>query len=226
MATRSTPLPRHVLVTGGTGYIGRRLIARLVERGHRVRVLARAASVDRVPRGALAVVGDALDADSILNALRDGDTLVHLVGTPHPTPSKAAEFTRVDLASALAATDAARRRAIAQMIYVSVAQPAPAMRAYVAARATGEAAIREAALTATILRPWYVLGPGHWWPLVLLPMYAVAQLVPPFRDGARRLGLVTLNAMVTALVASVETPPSRGTIATVDVPGIRSARLV
>ncbi len=226
MALRSTPLPRHVLVTGGTGYIGRRLIARLLERGHRVRVLARAASVDRVPRGALAVVGDALDADSILNALRDGDTLVHLVGTPHPTPSKAAEFTRVDLASALAATDAARRRAIAQMIYVSVAQPAPAMHAYVAARATGEAAIREAALTATILRPWYVLGPGHWWPLVLLPMYAVAQLVPPFREGARRLGLVTLNAMVTALVASVETPPSRGTIATVDVPGIRSARLV
>lgn len=226
MALRSIALPRHVLVTGGTGYIGRRLIARLLERGHRVRVLARAASVDRVPRGALAVVGDALDADSILNALRDGDTLVHLVGTPHPTPSKAAEFTRVDLASALAATDAARRRAIAQMIYVSVAQPAPAMHAYVAARATGEAAIREAALTATILRPWYVLGPGHWWPLVLLPMYAVAQLVPPFRDGARRLGLVTLNAMVTALVASVETPPSRGTIATVDVPGIRSARLV
>lgn len=226
MALRSTPLLRHVLVTGGTGYIGRRLIARLLERGHRVRVLARAASIDRVPRGAQAVVGDALDAESIHDALRDGDTLVHLVGTPHPSPSKAAEFTRVDLASVLAATDAARRRAIAQMIYVSVAQPAPAMHAYVAARATGERAIREAALTATILRPWYVLGPGHWWPLVLLPMYAVAQLVPPFREGARRLGLVTLNAMVTALVASVETPPTRGTIATVDVPGIRSARLV
>jgi hypothetical protein len=52
-------------------------------------------------------LGYALDATSYVGALREGDTLVHLVGTPHPTPSKAAEFRRVDLLSIEAAVAAA-----------------------------------------------------------------------------------------------------------------------
>jgi hypothetical protein len=52
-----------------------------------------------VPAGALAIDGDALAATSIAAAAVDDGTLVHLVGTPHPNPSKAAEFERVDIAS-------------------------------------------------------------------------------------------------------------------------------
>ena len=46
------------------------------------------------------------------------------------------------------------------MVYVSVAHPAPVMRDYIAARTEAEDAIRKARVNATILRPWYVLGPG------------------------------------------------------------------
>ena len=212
-----------VLVTGGTGYIGGRLIPALVARGHRVRALARPASLKRVPRGATAVPGDALDAASVAAALRPGDTLVQLVGTPHPSPSKAAEFLRVDLASALAAVEAARRTGAAHVVYLSVAQPAPVMAAYRAARAQAERALAEARLTATVLRPWYVLGPGHYWPALLLPLYGAARLLPATRDGARRLGLVTLRQMVDALVGAVEDPPPPGTLRVLDVPAIRAA---
>lgn len=132
---------RDVCVTGGTGYIGRRLIGRLVTRGHRVRALARASSAGLVPAGATAIVGDALDPDSVAAALRPSDTLVHLVGTPHPSPAKAAEFVRVDLASIRASVAAATRVGVSQLVYVSVAQPAPVMRAYLAVRAEGEQAI-------------------------------------------------------------------------------------
>jgi UDP-glucose 4-epimerase len=62
-----------VFVTGGTGYMGSRLISILLVRGHRVRVLARQTSLGRVPDGATPVVGDALDAESVAAALRSGD---------------------------------------------------------------------------------------------------------------------------------------------------------
>jgi uncharacterized protein YbjT (DUF2867 family) len=152
-----------------------------------------------------------------------GDTVVHLVGTPNPSPRKAAEFERVDLTSIRATVEAARGVGIAHLVYVSVAHPAPIMRAYVAARVSGEAIIATAGLPATVLRPWYVLGRGHWWPVVLLPLYAVATLLPTSRAGARRLGLVTLTQMVRAVVAAVEHPPAAGTTI-VEVPAIRHAR--
>ena len=42
-------------------------------------------------------------------------------------------------------------------------------------------------------RPWYVLGPGHRWPYLLLPIYKFAELIPKTRKGALRLGLVEVN---------------------------------
>ena len=211
-----------MFVTGGTGYIGRRLIEALLARGHRVRALVRPESAGRVPAGAITVVGNALEASSFAAAVTPADTIVHLVGTPHPSPSKAAEFQRVDRPSILATVEAARRAGAAHLVYVSVAHPAPVMHAYIEARSAGERAIADAGLTATILRPWYVLGPGHRWPYLLIPFYAVARLIPSKRESARRLGLVTLPQMVNALVRAVENPPRPGQIRILEVPDIQS----
>ena len=128
--------------------MGARLIPKLRGRGHHIRVLARAASAERVPEGATAVVGNALDVESVAKALKPGDTLIHLVGTPHPSPRKAAEFERVDLPSIRASVEAGKRMGIAHIVYVSVAQPAPVMQAYVAVRAQGEALIRQSGIPA------------------------------------------------------------------------------
>jgi uncharacterized protein YbjT (DUF2867 family) len=212
---------RHVFVSGGTGYVGSRLIPRLLERGHRVRALVRPGSESKLPVGAEAVLGDALQSATFAARVAPCDTFVQLVGVAHPSPAKAAQFRSVDLASARAGGEAAAAAKVAHFVYVSVAQPAPAMKAYVAARAEGEAFLRSLNLDATFLRPWYVLGPGHRWPYALLPAYWLLEKLPPTREGARRLGLVTLAQMVAALVHAVENPV-RG-IRVVDVPGIRGA---
>lgn len=190
-----------------------------------MRVLAREQSLDRVEAGATGVVGDVFDTASVADALRAGDTVVHLIGTPHPSPAKAAEFERVDLASIRSVCAAAQRTGVGHFIYVSVAQPAPVMVAYQRVRAEGERMIAAAPMTATFLRPWYVVGPGHRWAMALAPVYAIASLVPSLRDGAQRLGLVTLPQMIAALVNAVESPPDTRTQRIVDVPAIRAARL-
>jgi len=210
-----------ILVTGGTGYIGQHLIPLLVKRGHRVRVLAREQSLGRVPPGVTPVAGDALDGNSVFSAIRQNDTIVHLVGTPHPTPTKADQFEKVDLISIRATVDAAKRAHIAHLVYVSVAHPAPIMQAYLWVRTLGEAMIREAGLTATIVRPWYVLGPGRRWPKLIIPLYKIAEWIPTTRGTAERLGLVTIEQMVKAMVYALENPPGSGQQKIVDVPAIR-----
>ena len=217
---------REVLVLGGTGYIGRALIRALVARAHGVRALVREGSEPKVPSGAAAIRGSALNSRDIATAARPGDTVVQLVGTPHPSPRKAAEFERTDLASGIACVDACRESVVGHVVYVSVAHPAPTMHAYIAARQKVEAAITAARLPATILRPWYVLGPGHRWPLLLVPMYAMAERIPSMRATARRLGLVTHSQMVAALVHAVESaPPPPGAPRVMDVERIRQCDL-
>jgi uncharacterized protein YbjT (DUF2867 family) len=220
-------LRRDVFITGGTGYLGRPVLTQLATRGHAVRALVRRGSEGKLPSGTPFVFGDALSAASYAELVPPADTLVQLVGTPHPSPRKAAEFERIDRPSGLAAVEAAVRAGVKHLVYVSVAHPAPMMHSYIDARLAVEARIREASersgVAATILRPWYVLGPGHVWPHALRPFYAVARLLPATRAGAERLGLVTHAEMLRALIAAVEAPPSG--VRVVDVPGIRAAAL-
>ena len=212
---------RRVFVTGASGYLGSRLVPKLLARGHQVAALVRPGRAGLLPEGCRVVVGDALVAASFQEAIGDADTLVHLVGVAHPGPGKAGAFHSVDLASLQAALAAAHHAGVRHFVYLSVAQPAPAMQAYLAVRAKGEALLRASGLAATFLRPWYVLGPGHRWPLVLLPAYWLAERLPATREAAWRLGMVTLEQMLAALVVAVENPSAE--VRVMDVPAIRRA---
>jgi uncharacterized protein YbjT (DUF2867 family) len=209
-----------VFVAGGTGYLGRAAAPLLLARGHRLAMLVRPGSEARVTPGAEVVTGDALDPAAYSH--RPEDTLLLLVGTPHPAPWKAAQFEAVDFAAGRAAAAALTSRPARHVLYLSVAHPAPGMHAYWRVRERVESLLVATGVPATFLRPWYVLGPGHRWAALLQPFYWFAEAVPASRATARRLGLVTLRQMVAALVAAVEDPPPSGT-RIVEVPQIRAA---
>jgi uncharacterized protein YbjT (DUF2867 family) len=210
---------RLVFITGGTGYIGSVLIPALLERGHRVRALVRSGSKAKLPSKCEVVSGDALDSNTYRQLIRPADTFIHLVGVPHPSPAKAAEFRAIDLVAAREAINVCSELGMRHFIYLSVAHPAPVMKDYLAVRAECEQMIEDRHLNATILRPWYVLGPGHRWPYALLPFYKVCELLPFTRAAALRLGLVTLEQLILALVEAVESPVQHTRI--VGVPEIR-----
>ena len=214
-------MARRVFVTGATGYVAGRVIPALLDRGHRVAALVRPGSEAKAPRGCDIVVGNPFDRRTFADAIGHGDTFLQLVGVPRPSPAKARQFVEIDLRSARESIAAAAAAGVAHFVYVSVAQPAPVMRAYQAARREAEHALEASGLRRTVLRPWYVLGPGHRWPYALLPIYWVMERVPATRESAQRLGLVTLPQMVNAIVEAIENPPQHARV--VEVPEIRRA---
>ncbi len=186
--------------------MGQSLARELLQRGHRVRGLVRPTSQHELPLGCETATGDALRASTFTASVRGCHTLVHLVGTPHPAPWKENQFRAVDLVSAKAAIEAALAAGVSHFVYVSVAQPAPVMRAYIRVRAECESLLRASGLPATILRPWYVLGPGRRWPVLLQPLYRIMERIPATRETAIRLGMVRQAEMLDALVWAVENP--------------------
>jgi uncharacterized protein YbjT (DUF2867 family) len=210
-----------VFISGATGYLGRPLTRALTSAGHDVYALTRPQSIKKLPIGCTPIPGNALDASTFIGAVPGGSTYIHLTGVSHPSPAKAAEFRSIDQASFEASLQSALAAKSKHFIYVSVAQPAPVMREYIEVRRQCEIRIEQSGLNATILRPWYILGPGHRWPYFLIPLYKLAEHIPAWRDSALRLGLVTHRQMLAALVHAANDPNDG--VAYCDVQAIRAA---
>jgi uncharacterized protein YbjT (DUF2867 family) len=213
---------QRVFVAGATGYLGSRLAEELKRRGLEVSALVRPGSERKLPAGCMAVPGNALDRATFIDAMGGAHTFVQLVGVSHPSPAKAKQFREIDLKSCAESVAAAVANGVEHFVYVSVAHPAPVMKAYIEVRTQCEELIRRSGMNATILRPWYVLGPGHYWPYLLKPGYWLARQIPGMREGATRLGLVTWRQMVAALAGAVE-HPARG-VRVVEVAEIAASR--
>jgi nucleoside-diphosphate-sugar epimerase len=185
-----------------------------------VDALVRPGSEARLPLGCTHVPGDALRGASYSARLLTEHTFIQLVGLAHPAPWKGSTFRTVDGVAGREAVEAATAARVKHFIYVSVAMPAPIMKTYQSVRAEVELKLHFSKLPATVLRPWYILGPGRRWPLALLPFYGLARLVPALRPAAARLGFVTLTQMTAAIARAVDEPSDGYRIW--DVPAIKA----
>lgn len=196
---------KNVFITGGTGYMGKHLIPLLQQKGYAVTALVRKGSENKLPRGCEVVVANPFEAASFMNDIPKGATFVQLLGVPHPSPKKKEQFKTIDLASAKASAIAALHAGVAHFVYVSVAQtPTKIMYDYQQCRAEAETTIRATAIPATFIRPWYVIGPGHYWPLLFQPLFKILEWIPSTAAKAKALRVVYLRQMLDALVDAVE----------------------
>jgi uncharacterized protein YbjT (DUF2867 family) len=149
-----------VLVTGGTGFIGRQLCAELDERGHDVTALARSPDASGLPAGVSVVQGDVTDRASL--DFEGQEVVVNLVALSplfQPTGDTTHESVHLDGTRNVVseATDAGVSR-IVQMSALGADPNGPTE--YIRAKGKGEAVVEESALDWTIFRPSVVFGDG------------------------------------------------------------------
>jgi uncharacterized protein YbjT (DUF2867 family) len=199
---------KEVFITGGTGYMGKRLIPLLQQQGYHITALVRKGSENKLPTGCEVVIGNPFEASSFMSDIPKAATFVQLLGVPHPGPKKKELFKTIDLASVKASAIAALHAGVKHFVYVSVAQtPTSIMKDYQECRAEGEAATINTNIPATFIRPWYVIGPGHYWPLFFQPLFKILEWIPSTSAKAKALRIVYLKQMLYALVNAVDHEP-------------------
>lgn len=147
---------------GGTGFVGRALAARLVDTGHRLRILTRRRDRHRdllvLPQTVL-VQGDVHDIGFLREQFTGMDAVIHLVGILNEH-GKRQSFERVHVELPAKVVQACRERGVGRLLHMSALHADPmAPSHYLRTKARGEEAVREIVdVDATIFRPSVIFG--------------------------------------------------------------------
>ncbi|MFN7978709.1 MAG: NAD(P)H-binding protein [Vicinamibacterales bacterium] len=191
----------NLVVTGATGFVGARLVPRLVARGHHVVAVSR-----RPAEGGMAatVAADVRDVDTLASVCRGVDAVLHLAATTGK--ASAAEHAAVNLEGTRAIVEACRRAGVPCLLFVSsIAAGFADLRDYPYGRAKrdAEAVVRTSGLRTTIVRPTAIFGPGS--PVQRgLAGLALAPFVPVVGSGRTPLQPVHVDDVAQALADLVE----------------------
>ena len=149
-----------ILVTGATGYIGGRLVPRLLAKGHRVRVLVR--SRERVLSRPWAsqvevAAGDALDPESLSEALKGVESAYYLIHSLSMGPG----FRELDMQAARTFGDAAGKAGVRRIIYLGgLGDPESNLSSHLRSRQESGAALRAGGVPVTEFRAGVIIGSG------------------------------------------------------------------
>ncbi|WGW11844.1 SDR family oxidoreductase [Saxibacter everestensis] len=155
-----TDASKTILVTGPTGYIGGRLVPRLLDRGHRVRVLARSPQKLRdVPWADQVeiVEGDLSDQESIASACRDIEVLYYLV---HSMSGGKKDFMSEEAASARRVANAARQQGVRRIVYLGGLHPEGELSNHLRSRREVGEILLESGIPTIALQAGVVIGSG------------------------------------------------------------------
>lgn len=186
-------------ITGGTGFVGKRLIDRALGLGHRVRALTRR---PQAAREGIEWIAGALDTPDALRDLATGaDAVIHVAGVVN-APDKAG-FVAGNVTGTQALVAAAKAAGSPRFVHVSsLSAREPDLSTYGWSKAEGEAAVLAAIPDAAVVRPPAIYGPGDMEMLELfrLAKKGVVPLPPPGRFST--LHVDDLADLLLALAAS------------------------
>lgn len=201
-----------ILVTGGTGFVGREVVRQLRAAGHRVRVLARnprkSPPAWRDDAGIELVAADGRDPAALATAMKEVTAVVHLVGIIMETPKISFEVAHTEVTAHILA--AARAAGVQRYIQMSaLGTRADAVSRYHRTKWAAEELVRASGLDWTIVRPSIIYGVGDKslnvlgafmrWPLDFLNCYTF----PNFGGGAARVQPISVEEVAWVIVRAL-----------------------
>lgn len=205
-------IPLRITVLGGTGFVGRALVKRLAEDGHRIRLLSRnlGPHYDRlVPPGVELRELDIHDAVALRAALAGSDVAINLVGILNETGDDGAGFRRVyvDLTRSLVA--ACTANGVKRLLQMSSLNAGRGTSHYLRMRGEGEALVKASGLAWTIFEPSVIFGVGDGLFTRFAALLKLAPVMPLARAGCK-FAPVYLGDVVEAFARAVDDPKTAG----------------
>ncbi|MBN2562991.1 MAG: complex I NDUFA9 subunit family protein [Phycisphaerae bacterium] len=204
-----------VLVTGGTGFVGRAVVHELVRAGIAPVCLVRdRRKLDRQRRQCdgshmEVVEGDLFDGAALTRAARQAGAVIHLVGIIAEQRSKGQTFERVHVEGTRRVVDACRAAGVRRFIHMSALGTRPsAASAYHRTKWEAECHVRDSGLDWTIFRPSVIHGPDSEFMRLMrrLACGVIPPVMPHLGDGQARVQPVSVLDVAYCLVAALSQP--------------------
>jgi len=203
----------NVFVTGGTGFVGREVVAQLLQAGHRVTCLVRRGSEGKLEKHERLDVhyGDATDPASLKGGLDGCEAIIHLVGIIREFPGRGITFARLHTEATANMINAARSAGIGRFVHMSAnGTREGAVSAYHQTKWAAEQALRSSGLDWTIFRPSLIYGPGDQFVNMLVGLIRKLPVVPVLGDGRYRMSPVAVEDVAAGFVRALDIPASVG----------------
>lgn len=194
-----------ILVTGGTGVVGREAVTALVDAGHTVRLFSRHADDDvrEWPRGVEARAGSVDDVAAITGAADGCDVVLHLVAIVREHAPEST-FETINVEGTRNVVAEAARAGAKRLVYTSSLGADTGRSGYHRSKKAGEEIVRGFAGEWVILRPGNVYGPGDEVISLLLKMIRTLPTIPVIDGGEHEFQPMWVGDLAKAIVQSVE----------------------
>lgn len=192
---------RPILVLGGTGFLGRHVVATLLAAGHQVRIGTRhRETADEMFGGkADAVHADVRDEASIEEAVSGASAVVNAVSLY--VERRGTSFRDIHVAGARRVAEAAAGHELRLVHMSGIGADPHAANAYVAARGRGEEEVRQAHPHAHILRSAAMVGPNDALMTTIVVLVRTSPMIPLFGRGRTKLQPVHVEDVAEAVMA-------------------------
>lgn len=201
------PSPVRVLVTGGSGFVGKAIVRQLRSSGIEVRVLSRSRDVGQ--SGVVSVRASLFDSEALAQAMTGCDAVIHLVGIISEVGSQTFDRVHVDgTRCVLAAMRAAGVHRYIHMSAMGARNAAPSR--YHQTKWSAEELVRSSGLDWTILRPSLIYGPGDGVVSMFNRISRWSPVVPVIGSGDGLLQPVDVADVARVFVSALSKNGTRG----------------